>query len=232
MDVEPSMASIGALIGSPARAGMLAALFDGQAMTATELAQIANVAPATASEHLAKLTAARLLLCEAHGRHRYYRIAGPEVAEALEPLVHLTPMPPVPLRVPSPEVEAMRRARLCYDHLAGALGVQMTEAMISRGFLAPRDRDFDLTESGSGFCHGLGVDVDAARRKRRVFARQCLDWSERKPHLAGALGAAIAEATFASGWIERTERRREVRVTRTGAAALAEHLGLSAWGRA
>jgi len=219
------MASVGAMIGSPARANMLAALFDGRAMTATELCQGANVSAATGSEHLAKLVQARLLVCERHGRHRYYRIAGAKVAEALEPLAHLAAARPVPMRTPSPEVRAMRHARLCYDHFAGKLGVAITTAMTDRGLLKASGRDFNLTAPGETFCSAIGIDLKAARARRRMFARKCLDWSERRPHLAGALGAAIAGKAFAEGWVERCARRREVAITPAGATAFENHFG-------
>lgn len=226
MDVEPSMASVGALIGSPARASMLALLFDGRALTATELGQAAGVSPATTSEHLARLVAAGLLICEKHGRHRYYSISGSEVAEALEPLVHLVNQRPVPARASSPEVKAIREARLCYDHLAGRLGVMITSAMAEHRLLITKDRDYLLTNDGEAFCTRLEINVHQLRSKRRMFARQCLDWSERKPHLAGALGAAVADLAFKHGWIKRTSSRRAIRVTQKGRQALSDHFGV------
>lgn len=219
------MASVGALIGSPARASILAVLFDGRALTATELSQVAAVSPATTSEHLEKLVAAGLLSREKQGRHRYYRIASDMVADTLEPLVHLVPNSPVPMRVPSREVLAIREARLCYDHLAGRLGVMIASAMVERCYLKPSDRDYILTKDGEAFCSTLGIDLNEVRSKRRMFARQCLDWSERKPHVAGSLGAAIARSAFDSGWIERTNRRREVSVTKSGRKAFSTLLG-------
>lgn len=227
MDAEPSMATIGALIGSPARAAMLSVLFDGRSLTATELAQISGVSAATASEHLAKLTEAKLLVCEVHGRHRYYKISRPEVAEALKAIVHLAPTQPVPARTASPKLEAMRNARLCYDHFAGTLGVMIADALILRQFLTPNDRDFVLTDTGESFLGKMGVDVQAARTKRRVFARKCLDWSERRPHLAGSLGAEIAETAFRKGWINRTAERRIVEITPCGRKMFQDELLIS-----
>ena len=174
------MVAIGMAIGSPARAAMLDALFEGHALTATELARLARVSPPTASAHLEKLLRSGLVVRERHGRHRYFRIAGPEVAEALEVLARLGVERTAPRPPPSRERKSIRRARLCYDHFAGALGVAMTSAMVDHGWLVPEDRDFRLTESGEAFFAGLGIDLDAARSKRRMFARQCLDWSERQ----------------------------------------------------
>lgn len=224
MDVVPSIASIAALVGSPARASILTILFDGRALTATELSHAAGVSSATTSEHLGKLAAAGLLNCEKHGRHRYYRLAGSHIAEALEPLFHLVQARPVPMRVPPPQVQALREARLCYDHLAGRLGVMLAGAMADRRLLIPSDRDYRLSDEGEAFCRHLGIDLQQARSQRRMFARQCLDWSERKPHLAGALGAAVTEVAFKRGWIKRTNRRRIVRVTDRGRAAFADLL--------
>ena len=220
------MVAIGMAIGSPARAAMLDALFEGHALTATELARLARVSPPTASAHLEKLLRSGLVVRERHGRHRYFRIAGPEVAEALEVLARLGVERTAPRPPPSRERKSIRRARLCYDHFAGALGVAMTSAMVDHGWLVPEDRDFRLTESGEAFFAGLGIDLDAARSKRRMFARQCLDWSERRPHLAGSLGAALAERAFDEGWVKRTRRRREVAITRHGEAELERHFGL------
>ena len=220
------MAGIGAMIGSPARASILAALFDGRALTATGLAQVAGVGAPTASEHLAKLVAARLLVAERQGRHRYYRLAGPHVADALEALDRLAVTPPVPHRSPSAEAQGLREARLCYDHLAGGLGVALTAALADKGCLVPAGRDFALTAEGEALVASLGIDLAQVRARRRLFARQCLDWSERRPHLGGALGAAIAALAFEADWIRRTERRRQVRLTARGRGALAKHFGI------
>ena len=221
------MVTIGVAIGSPARAAMLDALVAGHALTATELARVARVAPATASAHLEKLLRSGLLARERHGRHRYFRIAGPEVAEALEVLGRLGAERAAPKSPPSREQKAIHRARLCYDHFAGELGVAMTSAMVDNGWLVSEDRDFQLTEAGEAFFAGLGIDLDAARSKRRMFARQCLDWSERRPHLAGSLGAALAEHAFDDGWVKRTTRPREVAITPHGEAALNHLFGFS-----
>ena len=221
MDVEPSFAVVGALIGVPARANMLSALMDGRAQTATELALQAGVTPQTASSHLAKLTDAKLLVGERHGRHRYYRLASPAVAEAIEPLTQLVANRPVPMRRRSRALEELRAARMCYDHLAGALGVGLTQAMAAAGHLEAEGRDFRVTAAGERFLAGLGIDVAAARRRRRVFARQCLDWSERRPHLGGALGAALAGRCLDQGWLRREPYGRRVLVTDAGRPALA-----------
>ena len=224
MDVEPSFAVIGHLIGVPARARILQSLMDGRALTATELAFHAGVSPQTASSHLAKLADAKLIVSLQQGRHRYYRLAGPAVAEALEPLANLVANKPVPQRAPSKELARLRHGRLCYDHLAGALGVAVTDCLTGRGAIEPETRDFLVTESGEAFFVSLEIDLDSLRSGRRVFARQCLDWSERRPHLGGVLGAALAERFLKRGWIARERKGRRVWVTKNGRGAIAELL--------
>ena len=194
---------------------------DGRALTATELAFHAGVTPQTASSHLAKLLDARLLAVVQQGRHRYYKLAGPTVADALEPLTGLVANRPLPQRSPSKELKRLRDARLCYDHLAGGLGVAVTDALLARAALIPQGRDFRVTPTGEALLAELGVDLAAVRAKRRVFARQCLDWSERRPHLGGALGAALAERFLKQGWIARERQGRRVWITRKGAPEIA-----------
>jgi DNA-binding transcriptional ArsR family regulator len=227
MNEGPNFAEVGALIGDPARANILAALMDGRALTATELSYIAGVSPQTASGHLAKLTEARLLALESQGRHRYYRLSGPEVAQALEALMVLATNGPPRHRPPGPRDEAMRMARTCYDHLAGRLGVGITQGLLERGFLAEAGKTFELTPAGVEFLTGFGVDLDAAHGRRRAFARSCLDWSERRSHLGGALGAAVAARCFELGWLRRAQNSRTVLVTETGQANLREAFALT-----
>jgi DNA-binding transcriptional ArsR family regulator len=226
MDVEPSIAFLGALIAVPARANILSALFDGRTLTASELAYAARVTPQTTSSHLAKLVEAKLLTVERHGRHRYYRLAGPEIAEALEPLTLISPHSPVPPRTHAPDVQRLREARFCYDHLAGRLGVVVLEAMLRRRLLIGQGRDFSLSAKGRKFCQELGIEPAQVKAQRRVFARQCLDWSERRPHLAGALGASIAQAFIDRRWIAKARTGRQVTLTEGGRTALGERLGL------
>lgn len=226
MDVEPSFAALGALIGVPARANILSALFDGRAKTATELAMAAGITSQTTSSHLEKLLRAELLVVERHGKFRYYRIASPQVAEALEPLTLLSPHRPTPVRVNKNEAMGIHRARYCYDHVAGRLGVALTAAMVESGHLAEGERDYAITERGQAFFEMLGVDLTNVKGQRRVLARKCLDWSERKPHVSGALGAAVAAVLISSGWIRRAQTGRQVIVTNKGKKALAQHFGI------
>jgi DNA-binding transcriptional ArsR family regulator len=221
MNTGSEIAEVAALIGDPARANILMALADGRALTATELALAAGVSPQTTSGHLAKLTEAHLLAVAAQGRHRYYRIAGPAVGHALESLMTLAVTGLAPKRLPSKQDDAIRAARTCYDHLAGRLGVALADRLIAAGYLAPEDeQDFRVTKGGEKFLGGLGIDLDVVRRQRRAFARQCIDWSERRPHVAGALGAALADRFFERGWIARVRDGRAVTVTPAGKRGL------------
>lgn len=215
-------ALIGSMIGVPARANMLAALISGQAMTATELSLHAGVTQQTASSHLKKMTDAGLLVVEKQGRHRYYRISDARVAEALEPLAHLVPATPVVHKRPSKLLTELRESRMCYDHLAGVLGVAVADALKEKGLVREDAQDFVPTDDGVAFFGGLGIDLDGLKGQRRHFARRCLDWSERRPHVGGALGAAIAQRFLENGWIERLAGSRKVIVTKPGEKALIE----------
>jgi DNA-binding transcriptional ArsR family regulator len=226
MNAAPNLAAIGALIGHPARAVMLEALNDGRAWTANELAMAAAVTPQTASTHLKRLVEGGMLVVEPQGRHRYFRIASSEVAEALEALEVLATR-----RGARPGLGAVRRdpitqARTCYDHLAGRLGVALTESLVAQRHLGEDDNGYTLTPAGARIMAGLGIDLTAVHQRRRMFARKCLDWSERRHHLGGALGAALTERLFELAWLKHLPRSRAVKVTRQGASGLKE-LGLA-----
>ncbi|MDH3476484.1 MAG: metalloregulator ArsR/SmtB family transcription factor [Rhodospirillales bacterium] len=222
MSEGPYIAETGALLGDPARANILTALLDGKARTATELAYVAGVSPQTTSAHLAKLTEGRLLALEKQGRHRYYRLAGTEVAELLEALARVAVKGPKRHRPTGPRDQAMRRARTCYDHLAGRLGVALADTLTERGHLLVEGKNFALAATGEAFLGEFGVDLAALRQRRRAFARSCLDWSERRPHVAGALGAALAERCFELGWVARVADSRSLRITQDGHRGLAK----------
>ncbi|NQU62101.1 MAG: winged helix-turn-helix transcriptional regulator [Rhodospirillales bacterium] len=222
----PSFASIGALLGVPARANILAALIEGRALTATELALYAGVSPQTTSTHLAKLMDAGLITVEKHGRHRFFRLADPHIADILEPLSELVVHQPVPERRKSRAPMDLRPARICYDHLAGNLGVQVADALKGKGYLEPLGGDFRITDSGTAFFAKLDIDLAALARTRRVFARQCLDWSERRPHLGGVLGATLCDRFLDQGWIKRTRVPRQIIVLEPGERALKRLLGI------
>lgn len=219
------IAEIAALIGDQARASMMAALMDGRALTASELAYTARITPQTASAHLGRLTAARLLVVEKQGRHRYHRLASPEVAHMLEGIMAVADAGAgAPARraiFVGPRDAALRAARTCYDHLAGRLAVAMADAMIGRGDIELTADGGAVTESGARFLQVMGVDLDGGRpavtgRAARVFCRPCLDWSERRPHLAGVVGAAICSRCMGLGWVRRVAGTRALDVSPEG----------------
>ena len=214
MNLKFSVASTAALIADPARAAMLTALLDGRALAAGELARAANVSAQSASMHLAQLFNGGLLKVSKEGRHRYYYIATTEVAHAIEALGVIST---VRKRKPIGEDTAICYARTCYDHLAGELGVCLTEAFERKGLLIARsEREYALTPAGKEFFEQWRIDIEALRRMRRTFARRCLDWTERRDHLAGALGAAICQRLLDFRWIARDPKSRIVYVSAIG----------------
>jgi len=227
MSNAPQIAEVAALVGDPARANILVALLGGRALTATELAYASGVSPQTTSGHLGKLFAARLVMLMKQGRHRYYRLAGPHVAHMLESIMHVAIDGPPRYQPRSKTDDQMRRARTCYDHIAGALGVDLADSMIAHDFVVLGDEAGEVTLTGMEFLTRLGVDLAAARAKRRVFCRPCLDWTERRPHIGGAVGAALAKRCFELKWIERTRDSRALTITRAGRQGLMEQFALS-----
>ena len=219
------LAEIAALFGDPTRAGIVTSLWDGRARPAGELARLAGVTPATASGHLSRLVEGGVLRVEPRGRHRYFRIAGPGVADALESLGQLL-TPRTTSREAHGVPEPMARARMCYDHVAGRLGVAITEALIERRLLLWRDQAFALPPSGRRWFERIGVDVGALERGRRPLLRGCLDWTERREHLGGALGAALTSDLLERDWIRRERGGRTLFVTREGRSGLARTLGV------
>jgi DNA-binding transcriptional ArsR family regulator len=260
---DVDVVSAAALLAEPTRAAMLTALLDDRPLAAGELARLAGVSPATASAHLARLLSGGLVTMTRQGRHRYFRLAGPEVAAAMEALAQLGTTAPVRSLRESRDAEALARARTCYDHLAGRAGVGLLEALLARGMLVPtpgsgrmansdmtrstparpngtapadgerpgpraalqsriRGAGFRVTAAGSATLTAFGLNMDVLQRSRRQFAGACLDRTEGKPHLNGALGAAVTARLLALGWIEMGSRRRAVRVTPAG------HDGLTA----
>ena len=218
MKEGPDIALIGALIGDPARANMLTLLMSGRAHTASELAAEAGVAAQTASGHLAKLRDAGLLALRQQGRHRYFTLADDDVAHVLEAIMGLAARRGHGRARTGPRDPAMRKARVCYDHLAGDLGVQLHDSLTRRHMLAHDD----MTPGGAAFLTAFGIDVPALATGRRPLCRSCLDWSERRTHLAGAIGAACLERIYALGWARRLEGSRAVIFTPKGAAAFSE----------
>ena len=227
MSSAPRIAEVAALVGDPARANILCALLDGRALTATELAFAAGVSPQTTSAHLAKLTAAKLLLLAKQGRHRYYRLAGAQVGQMLESIMNVALTGPPRFQPKSKADDGLRSARTCYDHIAGLLGVGLADRLGERGFVVLGDEAGAVTPSGAAFLTELGVDLSAARARRRVFCRPCLDWTERRPHIGGAVGAALAIRCFELHWIERMRDSRALTITPAGRKGLMEAFALS-----
>ncbi len=216
------MAGIAALLGDPARANILTALMDGRALTAKELAFAAHVSPPTASGHLGQLTDAQLLAVERQGRHRYFRLASPLVGQMLESVMAVAGPDQGPLTTWRGG-EALRTARTCYDHLAGRLGVALADALTAADHLLLSPDGGEVTERGHTFLTAFGSRPGAGKR---IFCRPCLDWSERRPHIAGRLGVALATRCFDLGWIERQRQSRAVTITEAGARGFADTFGI------
>lgn len=216
----PDIARLAALIGEPARANILAALMAGRALTARECAMEAGVAASTASGHLAQLVEARLLLVELQGRHRYFRIAGPDVAEAIEALMGLAARMGLRRARPGPRDPALRRARFCYDHLAGEIAAELHARMVFNGLVAASPQGLALTPAGRARFVAEAIDVASLEARSRPLCRACMDWSERRHHLAGSLGAAIAALAIRRGWCRRAGASRLVIFAPGGEQAL------------
>jgi DNA-binding transcriptional ArsR family regulator len=212
----PNIARIAALLGDPARSDALSALLTDRALTATELAALAGVTKQTMSAHLSKLLDAALVVVERQGRHRYFRLADQDVADLLESLMGVAFRTGAVRLVPSPREPALRKARVCYDHLAGELGVAAYEGLLRRGVFAVSDKELRLTKSGILWFRRWGIDAESAARQRRSLGRPCLDWSERRHHLAGSLGAALLTRLQDLKWAARERGSRVIRFTSRG----------------
>jgi DNA-binding transcriptional ArsR family regulator len=222
---DVDLAAVGALLGNPSRAAMLDALLTGRALTAGELARVAGVSAATASEHLTKLRDGGLVEVVSQGRHRYHRLASADVGAALESLSHIAPAKSVRTLRQSARARSLAEARTCYDHIAGRSGVALHDGLVARGWLVPEPGGYGLSDPGVEGLLGWGVDVTTARAARRPFARACLDWTERREHLAGALAAALATALIEGPepWFSRrADDHRGLRPTVRGRAGLAD----------
>src|SRR5919197_4886439 len=245
MQGDTDITKVASLMADPARAKILLALGDNRALAASVLADEAGVAASTASSHLKKLVDGGFLTVERHGRHRYFRLAGPHVAQLLEALARVAPAAPVKSLKEGTRAQAVRFARTCYDHLAGKLGTELMTSMIERGMLDGGDGRFDparahddrlsapgwdvdyrLTERGVEELAAFGIDLDELPKKRRLV-RYCIDWSEQRHHLAGSLGAAVADRTLELGWVKRADATRALHVTDEGFEGLEETFGLT-----
>ena len=218
MKEGPDIALLGSLIGDPARANMLTALMNGMALTATELAGVAGITAQTASTHLKKLESGGLLQQRKQGRHRYFSLSDDDVASVLENLAGLAAKKGHVRVRTGPKDPALRKARVCYNHLAGEMGVQMYDSLGARDFMALGRDALTLTDGGWSFVSQLGIDADALSKSRRPVCKPCLDWSARRSHLAGALGTSLLDRFFELGWAKRETGTRIVSFTRNGEA--------------
>lgn len=223
---DADIAAAAALLAEPTRATLVTSVIADGELPVTDLAARAHVALSTASEHLARLVAGGFLSCEKHGRHRYYRLADPAVAAAVEALALVAPQPPVRSFREATRSQLLRAARTCYDHLAGRIGVALANSLERDGTLVRSNGGYELGPKSGARLGELGIDLAALERLRRPVVRGCLDWSERELHVAGALGAALADRFFELGWIRRHEGTRSVEVTTHGRAGFAHELGL------
>jgi len=223
MKLGPDITRIAALLGEPARANMLSALMGGQALTAGELAREAGITPQTASSHLAQLEAGGLLTRRVQGRHNYFALAGQDVAETMEHLALLAGRAGHMRTRPGPKDPAMRKARVCYDHLAGDAGVAMLDALVAQGRIVDADGSLVLTEAGRGFARQFGVALEPSGR--RPLCKACLDWSVRRSHLAGVFGVGLLDRIYALGWARRMEGTRVVAFSAPGLHAFEQTFG-------
>ena len=226
MITGPIIAEIAALVGDPARATMVSALLDGRALTAGELASAARITPSTASAHLAKLTKAGVLSVVREGRHRHFRLASPAVEDMINGIVAVALAKRPRYRPLSAQARALSAARICYDHLAGRLSVDLTDACVARDYLVLDVDTAEITRAGIRFFTEFGIELPKRRSSRRHVSRLCLDWTERRPHIAGTLGAALTRRAFDLGWIERMPRSHAVIVTPSGRRGLRHTFGI------
>jgi DNA-binding transcriptional ArsR family regulator len=217
---EPDIALVAGLLSDPSRAAMCLALMDGRSVPAGELARRAGISAQTASNHLAKLAGGCIVGVEHRGRWRYYRLATEEAAHAVEALAVVAPRVERSRSDREGQQDALYEARTCYRHLAGKLGVALADALLREAWIMVNDDHYAITPEGARGLGALGIDLTALRRGRHIVARKCLDWSERRPHLAGPLGTALAEMAFARDWVRRQEGTRSVLLTPFGRAEL------------
>ncbi len=223
MDVEPDVSRVARTIGDPTRMRMLMLLMEGRALTAKELAHGVRVEPATATAHLRRLLEDELVVCTAQGRHKYFRLGSADVARCVETLLAIA----MPITaVPATRTHPIHQARYCYDHLAGRLGTQITDVLLKRELVAVDGKNFSLSKKGEKWFAKFGINLGAVAESRRRFACVCLDWSERKDHLGGALGAALAQRMLEAGWLKRKAGTRIATVTENGCDALKSHFGI------
>ncbi|WP_166921777.1 ArsR/SmtB family transcription factor [Flavobacterium poyangense] len=213
--MEEQFIKIASLIGDPTRAAIMWSLLDGKAFTATELSITANTSPQNISMHLAKLLDAGLLYVEKQGRHKYYRFSNKEVAYAIEAMASL--VPPVTVQKKNSEKHSpIKHCRTCYDHLAGKIGVAVAESLLEQNIILNSDAKLEVSSKGVKWFSDFGIDIDEVKKQRRIFLKPCLDWSERKNHIAGSLGALLLDKMLADDWLRRTKDSRAIQITGKG----------------
>jgi DNA-binding transcriptional ArsR family regulator len=221
MREKHAISSLGSLLADPGRSAILLALLEGRALPAGELARAAAVSAQSASAHLAKLSRGGLITMQRDGRCRYYKLAGPRVANALEALGAISTVRPMAEYTAAKADQSMLLARSCYDHLAGRVGVALTEMMQKQRIIVTEgERDYRVTTRGAAWLSELGIEMESLNKSKRNVARRCLDWTERRPHVAGALGAALMQHFLAEGWLARMRESRALRVTQKGRQSL------------
>jgi DNA-binding transcriptional ArsR family regulator len=225
-EFENQFSEIASLLGDKSRAVMLWCLLDGRAYTASELAICANISAQSASNHLAKMMNANMLAVEKQGRHRFYRYASPEVAQVIESMASLVTLRDEYKRLRKPAQTDFTYARTCYDHLAGKFGVDLTTSLVHNNILRIDEKRYAVTPEGTVWFQSIGVNPEHCKSQKRSFAHQCLDWSERKHHLAGFLGASLLDGLLKKDWIRRKQFSREIIITPNGKLQLSDSLGL------
>ena len=224
MNAEPDISRIARTIGDPTRIRMLTLLMEGRALTAKELAYGAGVGPATGTAHLRKLLADSLVAARTQGRHKYFRLSSEHVAHCVESLMFIAKPAKAAGQLQLPPIQ---QARFCYDHLAGRVAIEITQVLLAKKLMQLDGEDFTLSRKGERWFTDFGVDLATVSRTRRRFAYSCLDWSERKDHLGGALGAALAQRMLDLGWLKRIPDTRIASITTKGRRALVEHFGIT-----
>jgi DNA-binding transcriptional ArsR family regulator len=226
MEFENRFSHIAALLGDKCRSSMLWNLLDGRAYTATELSLCTDVSAQSASNHLSKLVDANILMVEKQGRHRYYRYANDEVAQVIESMANLVPLSQKNIRKEKTETAGVTYARTCYDHIAGKLGVTITNSLLKNGIIEEVSKKYEVSSSGNNWFRSIGINIDEIKLQKRSFAYPCLDWSERRHHLAGALGATLLQTMLHHDWIRRIKNSRELLLTSKGKMELGNKLNL------
>ncbi len=225
--MENQFKQIAGLIGDPTRATIMWTLLDGKAFTATELAITADTSPQNISMHLNKLVQAGLLGVESQGRHRYYKFSGKDIAYAIEAMANLIPHPTTGKNQDTENISPIKHCRTCYDHLAGKVGVLITDSLLQQKIILDRNNSFELSIKGQKWFSGLDINIDKLKQQRRFFLRPCLDWSERRHHIAGSLAASLLDKMLSSDWLRKTKNSRAIIITGKGQKKLYEYFKIS-----